>query len=158
MFLAGIVWAISRRYIQRPYRIRIKTRPEDAVILGTFLVIGVTGFFVEALRIAAQGEPGFEKWSFVGYPLAKLIDGWPAHNLLDARTAGCGACTSWRSSPSSLILPTTKLRHMFTSPMNMYLKDRDRPEGRDEADAEPHGDRARELRRRRRSKTSPGSS
>ena len=27
------------------------------------------------------------------------------------------------------ILPTTKLRHMFTSPMNMYLKDRDRPKG-----------------------------
>ena len=45
------------------------------------------------------------------------------------------------------ILPTTKLRHMFTSPMNMYLK-RPRPaQGRDEADAEPHGDRARDLRR-----------
>ena len=28
-----------------------------------------------------------------------------------------------------VILPTTKLRHMFTSPMNMYLKDRDRPKG-----------------------------
>ncbi len=37
MFLAGIVWAISRRYVQRPYRIRIKTRPEDALILATFL-------------------------------------------------------------------------------------------------------------------------
>ena len=33
-------WAIGRRYVQRPYRIRIKTKPEDAVILGTFLVIG----------------------------------------------------------------------------------------------------------------------
>jgi Fe-S oxidoreductase len=27
------------------------------------------------------------------------------------------------------ILPVTKLRHMFTSPMNMYLSDRDRPKG-----------------------------
>src|SRR5258708_39421498 len=27
------------------------------------------------------------------------------------------------------ILPTSKLRHMFTSPMNMYLRDRDRPKG-----------------------------
>ena len=27
------------------------------------------------------------------------------------------------------ILPTTKLRHMFTSPMNMYLRDRERPKG-----------------------------
>ena len=39
----GIVWAIVRRYVQRPYRIRIKTKPEHAVILGTFLVIGVDG-------------------------------------------------------------------------------------------------------------------
>ena len=28
-----------------------------------------------------------------------------------------------------VILPTTKLRHMITSPMNMYLKDNDRPKG-----------------------------
>ncbi len=27
------------------------------------------------------------------------------------------------------ILPTTMLRHMFTSPLNMYLRDRDRPKG-----------------------------
>jgi Fe-S oxidoreductase len=27
------------------------------------------------------------------------------------------------------IIPLTKLRHMFTSPMNMYLSDRDRPKG-----------------------------
>src|SRR5581483_1613467 len=33
LFLVGILWAIGRRYIQRPYRIRIKTRPEDAQIL-----------------------------------------------------------------------------------------------------------------------------
>src|SRR5882757_6280579 len=81
MFLAGIVWAISRRYVQRPYRIRIKTRPEDALILGTFLVIGLSGFFVEGVRIAAEGKPNFEKWSFVGYPLAKIVDGWSVHTL-----------------------------------------------------------------------------
>ena len=34
-FLIGVVWAIVRRYVQRPYRIRIKTKPEHAVILGT---------------------------------------------------------------------------------------------------------------------------
>ena len=28
-----------------------------------------------------------------------------------------------------VILPTTMLRHMFTSPLNMYLRDRDRPKG-----------------------------
>ena len=28
-----------------------------------------------------------------------------------------------------LVLPITMLRHMFTSPLNMYLRDRDRPKG-----------------------------
>ena len=71
MFVVGIVWAIGRRYIQRPYRIRIKTKPEDAVILGTFLVIGVTGFLTEGFRIALAGRPSFEEWSFVGYQVAR---------------------------------------------------------------------------------------
>jgi Fe-S oxidoreductase/nitrate reductase gamma subunit len=128
MFLTGIVWAIARRYGQRPYRIRIKTRPEDVVILGTFLVIGLTGFFVEAARIAAEGKPGFEKWSFVGYGLAQLIDSWSFHTLTLVHRWLWGihvvAFLAFLA-----ILPTTKLRHMFTSPMNMYLKDRDRPKG-----------------------------
>jgi Fe-S oxidoreductase/nitrate reductase gamma subunit len=126
MFLAGIVWAIVRRYVQRPYRIRIKTKPEDAVILGTFLLIGVTGFFTEALRIALNGRPDFEKWSFVGYPLSAAFDG--ASNLSGWHQAiwivhFLGFCTFL------VILPITKLRHMFTSPLNMYLRDRERPKG-----------------------------
>src|SRR5207244_4128680 len=32
MFTVGVVWAIARRYVVRPYRIRSKTRPEDHVI------------------------------------------------------------------------------------------------------------------------------
>ena len=28
VFLGGVVWAIVRRYVQRPYRIRIKSKPE----------------------------------------------------------------------------------------------------------------------------------
>ena len=35
------------------------------MILGTFVIIGLTGFFVEAVRIAVVGRPAFEKWSFV---------------------------------------------------------------------------------------------
>ena len=56
VFTGGVIWAIVRRYVQRPYRIRIKTKPEDAVILGTFLLIAVTGFMVEGFRIALIGR------------------------------------------------------------------------------------------------------
>jgi Fe-S oxidoreductase/nitrate reductase gamma subunit len=123
-FVAGIVWAIVRRYVQRPYRIRIKTRPEDALILGMFLVLGLTGFATEAVRIALNGHPTFERWSFVGYPLSQLIDGrYPGwHQAL------------WVTHVLSfglflVVLPVTKLRHMLTSPLNMYLSDRERPKG-----------------------------
>ena len=129
VFVVGIVWAIARRYVQRPYRIRIKTKPEDAVILGTFLVIGVTGFLTEALRIAAAGRPDFEKWSFVGYPhrVAGSTAGRES-NLEDVHRVLWGVHFA-AFVAFLVILPTTKLRHMITSPMNMYLNDKDRPKG-----------------------------
>jgi Fe-S oxidoreductase/nitrate reductase gamma subunit len=128
VFTAGIVWAIGRRYIERPYRIRIKTRPEDAVILITFLVIALTGFFTEALRIALIGRPAFEKWSFIGFPLSSLFDSWSIGALQNAHRS------LWIVHFAAfvaflVILPTTKLRHMITSPMNMYLRASDRPKG-----------------------------
>jgi len=126
MLLTGVLWAIVRRYIQRPYRIRIKTKPEHAIILGTLLAIAVTGFGAEVWRIALQGRPSFEQWSFVGYPLAGLID--DQGNLAGAHQVW------WAAHVLSFfvfvtILPVTMLRHIFTSPLNMYLRDRDRPKG-----------------------------
>jgi Fe-S oxidoreductase/nitrate reductase gamma subunit len=126
LFLTGIVWAIVRRYIQRPYRLRVKTRPEDAVILGTFLLIGVTGFFTEALRIALVDRPGFEKWAFVGYGMSSWFEG---SSHLSAWHQSVWVVHFVGFMTFLLILPVTKLRHMFTSPMNMYMKDRDRPKG-----------------------------
>ncbi|MFL6205478.1 MAG: heterodisulfide reductase-related iron-sulfur binding cluster [Acidimicrobiales bacterium] len=126
MLLVGVVWAIVRRYVQRPYRIRIKTKPEHALILGTMLAIAVTGFGAEVWRIALNGRPEFEEWSFVGYPLSALID--DHSNLAGAHQAW------WVAHVASFavfvaILPVTMLRHIFTSPLNMYLRDRERPKG-----------------------------
>jgi len=126
VFLAGIVWAIVRRYVARPYRIRIKSKPEHAVILATFFIIAVTGFTTEIFRLADEGRPAIEEWAFVSYPLAGLVDGFG--NL------GTWHQASWVLHVAAFIaflaiLPTTMLRHMFTSPMNMYLGDRDRPKG-----------------------------
>jgi Fe-S oxidoreductase/nitrate reductase gamma subunit len=128
MFLAGIGWAAVRRYAVRPFRIRTKTKPEDALVLGTFAVLGLTGFFAEGLRIAVDGRPAFEEWSFVGYPLSDLVDGWSAGTLRDAHRWTWGVhVVSFLAF--LVILPTTKLRHMITSPVNMYLRDRERPKG-----------------------------
>jgi Fe-S oxidoreductase/nitrate reductase gamma subunit len=126
LLLTGLVWAIVRRYVQRPYRIRIKTRPEHAVILGTMLTLGVTGFGAEVWRIAEQGRPEHEEWSFVSYPLSGLID--DMGNLAGVHQIW------WATHVAAFfffvaLIPTTMLRHMFTSPLNMYLRDRERPKG-----------------------------
>jgi Fe-S oxidoreductase/nitrate reductase gamma subunit len=132
MFTAGVVWAIVRRYVQRPYRIRIKTKPEHAAALGVLLLIGLSGFATEMFRIASVQAEGtklaFEKWSFIGYPLAQLVNKGAAHSLNTWHQA------MWVTHVVAFIaflalLPITMLRHIFTSPLNMYLKDKDRPKG-----------------------------
>jgi Fe-S oxidoreductase/nitrate reductase gamma subunit len=125
-FTVGMLWAVVRRYIQRPYRIRIKTRPEHALILGVLLGLGITGFAAEAFRIALEGRPSYEQWSFVGYPLSALVSGVDAvagwHQVMWVSHVFCFMAFL-------VMLPVTMLRHMFTSPLNMYLKDRERPKG-----------------------------
>ena len=115
---------------QRPYRIRIKTKPEDAVILGTFLVIGAHRLLHRGASASrSSGRPAFEKWSFVGYPLVGPVRraGRPS-TLRDAhRWLWVVHVVAFLAF--LVILPTTKLRHMITSPMNMYLQDTDRPKG-----------------------------
>jgi Fe-S oxidoreductase/nitrate reductase gamma subunit len=126
VFLVGIGWAIVRRYLLRPYRIRIKSKPEHALILGLFAVLGLTGFLTEMFRIALDERPSFEEWSFVGYPLSKLVEdldslnGWHQALWITHVLTFMGFL---------VILPVTMLRHMFTSPLNMYLGDRERPKG-----------------------------
>ncbi len=124
-FLAGVLWAAVRRYGVKPWRIRTKTRPEDAWILFVLGAIGVTGLATEAARIALVGQPDFEKWSFVGYPLS---------NLVSASSASGIHQIFWISHVVAfvaflVILPVTKLRHMMTTPANLALSPRERPKG-----------------------------
>src|SRR6478752_3844418 len=85
VFLAGVVWAIVRRYVQRPYRIRIKSKIDHVLALGSLFLIAVTGFAAEVFRIALGSASGenmhWERFSFIGYPLSKTIDGFGADTL-----------------------------------------------------------------------------
>ena len=124
--LVGVSWAIVRRYVFRPYRIRIKTKSDHALGLGTLFALALTGFLAEGWRIALEGSPSFEKWSIVGYPIAQAVDGMD--NLSGMHQVW------WAVHVVSfvvflVILPVTMMRHMFTSPLNMFLKDKERPKG-----------------------------
>src|SRR5690606_28973949 len=70
----------------------------------------------------------YERYSFIGYPLAQLVDGMSADSLQVWHQ------WNWIVHVAAFvvflaILPVTMLRHMFTSPLNMYLRDKDRPKG-----------------------------
>jgi Fe-S oxidoreductase/nitrate reductase gamma subunit len=130
LFLVGLVWAFVRRYVIKVYRVRIKTRPEDALILGTLFVMGLSGLLAEGARIALERQPDYEKWSFIGYPMSYLFRNG-VYRMTDPSAVHQGLWVAHIVAFLAflLILPTTKLRHMFTSPMNMYLRDRERPKG-----------------------------
>jgi Fe-S oxidoreductase/nitrate reductase gamma subunit len=125
VFLAGVALAALRRYAFPPDRIRTKTRPEDAWILLVLGLVGITGLLTEAARIGLESRPDHEVWSFAGYWLSGLFaESWAgrAHQILWVTHVFCAAVFL-------VMLPTTKLRHMLTSPANMALAPRSRPVG-----------------------------
>ena len=124
-YLGGLGLAIVGRYLVPSPRIRSKTKPEDGLILGVLVLIGLTGLLTEAARIAVDGRPDHEIWSFVGYPLSLLFDGANAsgwHQFL--WVAHVGTFLGFL-----VILPLTKLRHLVTSPANLFLSPNARPKG-----------------------------
>jgi Fe-S oxidoreductase/nitrate reductase gamma subunit len=128
LFVVGVVAAMVRRYVRRPYRLRIKTRPEDGVILGLLLLIGLSGPLVQGARIALDGRPAFEAWGYLGWGVSAVVSGWSHGALMWLHR------TTWTLHVALfgallMVLPTTKLRHAVISPVNMYLRQRERPKG-----------------------------
>lgn len=82
-FCLAMVGCIIRRVVNK----KLDTRVGDIVVLVLLLVIGVTGFFVEGLRIVGTDDP-WRAWSPVGNLTASLFAGLDpaqislAHQLL----------------------------------------------------------------------------
>jgi Fe-S oxidoreductase/nitrate reductase gamma subunit len=111
-------------------RSRLETTPADLLLLGGLLLVLVTGFATEAVRIAAtelRQAPALARFSPVGRLLALPLAGldaaalgglhealWWGHLLLAA--AGLAA------------IPWTKLRHAVATPAGILTGDR-RPRG-----------------------------
>ncbi len=123
--IVGILMAMFRRYVQKPDRLGFKgeidNRPDDAIVLILILVIMVTGFVIEGLRIAAFGFPDFEKWSFAGYATGLLFQGLSLPTLKMAH-----AITWWFHAICAVgliaYIPYSRLLHIVTAPANQLMK------------------------------------
>lgn len=116
--IIGVIMALWRRYFTRPAR--LDNKPDDFVALIWILVVLITGFLVEAARIA-ESRPGFEVWSFVGWTTSSLFlnltkDGikvahkvlWYIHMLV--------------SFGLMAYIVYSRLLHIITSSLNMMFR------------------------------------
>jgi len=115
MFLAGILWAIIRRYIQRVPR--LERRLEDALVPAWLLLAALSGFMLEGLRLASK-HPQWGAWSFVG--------GWMGAPFSAATAEVLYPYLWWGHALLSLsfiaVLPFTKLFHIVGAPAGIYYQ------------------------------------
>ena len=125
-FLGAILAAGWRRFIIKPDRLE---QGRDLVIMWAALVlITVSGFLIEGLRILGTGYPAFEVWSPVGYGLAGMF-----------RLAGLGgdalrATHQWLWWGHALLVfgliayvPFSMLRHIVAASLNILYQPMEAP-------------------------------
>lgn len=120
-FVAALFVAMARRVGLT--KVRPSSKPIDAAILWLFLLIGVTGFVVEALRLVGTGFPEFERVdSFVAWGLARGL----AAAGLSAEGAPLWHWLAWVVHMAAVmgfiaIIPYTKLLHFLVAPVNIAI-------------------------------------
>lgn len=114
----GLIWAIVQRFIVKPAH--VAREGQDNIALSIIGLLILLGFFLEAARIIlTQIPPEVAVYSFIGYPLAKLISIfgldwrvfypylWYGHALLGALLVA--------------YLPFGKMKHIFSTPLTLVM-------------------------------------
>ena len=118
-FVVALVVAMARR--AGITRVQPSSKPIDAAILWLLLVIGVTGFLIEALRIAYD-KPAFETVSFVGWYLALALE---QVGLAGETVTPWHFAVWWIHMVAVFVflamIPYTKLLHLFVAPVNIAI-------------------------------------
>ena len=91
LFVVGLLMALWRRYGQHLPKFQ-RSLTDDAIVLGLLLWMGVSGFLLQALRLAATaGPPRPIHW--VSYPIALGAVECRSRACCKRRTARCGGRT-----------------------------------------------------------------
>jgi Fe-S oxidoreductase/nitrate reductase gamma subunit len=119
LFVVGLIMALWRRYGRKPIRFR-RSLTDDAIVLFLLLSLGLTGFLLQSLRLAATSDP-YAPIHWVSWPLASALSGADPASLMAAHAA-----TWWYHlvATTALIayIPISKLFHMFTGPANVFMR------------------------------------
>ena len=113
MLVAGILWALIRRYIQRVPR--LERRLEDALVPAWLLLVALSGFMLEGFRLAYL-QPPWGEWSFVGWWMGAMSSASTAESLYPYLWWGHGLL----SLCFIAAIPFTKLFHILGAPAGIY--------------------------------------
>ncbi|HUO41949.1 MAG TPA: heterodisulfide reductase-related iron-sulfur binding cluster [Methylomirabilota bacterium] len=117
--IAGLLIAIYRRVVMRPAN--LPSSRDDVFIYSALIVILVTGYIMEGIRLAVDNPP-WAPWSFVGYQVSLLLSASSGKELVNIYP------TLWwfhalLAFTAFAAIPYTKLFHLITSPFNALLAD-----------------------------------
>ena len=117
--IAGLLIAIYRRVVMRPAN--LPSSRDDVFIYSALIVILVTGYIMEGIRLAVDNPP-WAPWSFVGYQVSLLLSASSGKELANIYP------TLWwfhalLAFTAFAAIPYTKLFHLITSPFNALLAD-----------------------------------
>lgn len=126
----GLGYAIYRRYIQRPDRLQnipLNHTWENPFILSMLVLIALSGYLIEGLRIAVT-QPEWAGWSPVGNLLAGVF---LKAGISNSRAFHFSLWVFHTSIAFILIasIPFTKLFHIFAAPLNIFTHSLD-PNGK----------------------------
>jgi Fe-S oxidoreductase/nitrate reductase gamma subunit len=123
--IAALAALLIRRFVIRPKG--LVTIADDYLMHGLLFAILITGFLIEAARMAVTEVPtgaSLASWSPGGLLLAQAFGGLGAESLATMHRAiwwiHLGLVFAFIS-----VIPFTKLRHMFTTPVNYLIRSHD---------------------------------
>jgi Fe-S oxidoreductase/nitrate reductase gamma subunit len=121
----GLAMGLWRRHVRKPRRLASDIVPtfagDDTYLLGMLLLIVVSGFIVEGLRISVHA-PSWRTWSPIGSALADAFRPVPVGTL---RTLHVSLWAAHALLAFTFIasIPFTKAFHLVSSPLNVFFRD-----------------------------------
>jgi len=118
-FVIGLGMAVWRRFVVRPHRVDPTAR--FAWVLTLLLVINVTGFVMEAARLAVV-RPDWAPWSPVGWALGQaMLGAGMSDDALRATHLGVWLFHAVIALGFVAVVPYSYFVHLLTTPLNIFF-------------------------------------